>query len=169
MLRSIVCALCLLLVIPLAASAHNALHADLWNGQQIAWRDVRSGIEESSRTGRPALMVFHTTWCSVCKRYRQIFKNPQIVSASRDFVMILVDADVDPEVNKAFSKSGSYVPRTLFLDARGKTSSLLVGRDSRYPHTLDVDHPDELLALMNTAKRYYRISPQKPPLPESRT
>ncbi|MBA2125774.1 hypothetical protein DLM45_05985 [Hyphomicrobium methylovorum] len=169
MLRSIVCALALLIAVPFAAIARPAPHADLWNGKDIAWRDVRSGISESAQTGRPAIMVFHTTWCSVCKRFRLLFKNPEIVAASKDFVMILVDADVDREVNGIFSKDGNYVPRTIFMDANGKVSNTLVGRDRQYPHTLDVDRPDELLALMKRARGLGGTAPKAPPSTESRT
>ena len=100
MFRSIICAACLFLAIPLAASARTADHAELWNGAEINWRDSRSGIYEASKTGRPVIMVFHATWCPVCKRFREVFKDPGIVAASRDFVMILVDADAEKRTQR---------------------------------------------------------------------
>jgi len=144
------------------ADARTAQHAGEWNGAEINWRDARSGIYESSRTGRPVLMVFHTTWCSVCKRFRAVFKDPAIVEQSRNFVMILVDADVDKELNGAFAPDGVYVPRTLFLDSDGNVSAKLAGSDPQYPHSLNVDSPDELLALMKKARRVFDIAPTPP-------
>jgi len=163
MIRSIVCAACLLLAVPLAALARTPDHADLWNGAEINWRDARSGIYEASKTGRPVIMVFHATWCAVCKRFREVFKDPAIVAASRDFVMILVDADAEKQINGAFSPDGTYVPRTLFIDSDGNVSDKLVGPDPQYPHTVDVDKPDELLALMKKARQVFDVAPETPP------
>lgn len=134
------------------AYAATAQHADLFNGAEINWRDPKSGIYEASKTGRPVIMVFHATWCKACKRYRDVFKNPAIVEAAKDFVMILVDAEQDKEVNGAFAPDGTYVPRTLFIDPEGNVSDQLVGKDPQYPHTIDIEQPDELLALMNKAR-----------------
>ncbi|MBN9247958.1 MAG: thioredoxin family protein, partial [Hyphomicrobium sp.] len=86
MIRPIVCAALLLAALPLAALARTANHAGDWNGAEINWRDARSGIYEASKTRRPVLMVFHATWCSFCKRFRKVFKDPAVVAASRDFV-----------------------------------------------------------------------------------
>ncbi len=167
MLRPIVCAFCLLLAVPFAALARAPDHASEWNGAEINWRDARSGIYESSKTGRPVIMVFHATWCSVCKRFKQVFKDPAVVAASRDFVMILVDADAEKELNGAFSPDGSYVPRTLFIDSNGNVSNKLVGPDPQYPHTVDVDKPDELLALMKKARQVFDAAPAATaPLPD---
>ncbi len=107
-------------------------------------------------------MIFHATWCSVCKRFREVFKDPAVVAASRDFVMILVDADAEKEINGAFQPDGSYVPRTLFIDSEGNVSDKLVGSDPQYPHSVDVDKPDELLALMKKARHVFDVAPAAP-------
>jgi thiol:disulfide interchange protein len=163
MSRSIVCAVCLLLALPFAAFARTPNYAGEWNGAEINWRDARSGIYEASKTGRPVIMVFHATWCSVCKRFREVFKDPAIVAAARDFVMILVDADAEKEINGAFSPDGTYVPRTLFIDSEGNVSEKLVGPDPQYPHTVDVDRPNGLLALMKKAREVFNVAPATPP------
>jgi protein-disulfide reductase (glutathione) len=126
--------------------------ADLFNGVEIDWRDARTGIYEAAKTHTPAIVVFHATWCSVCKRYRSVFKDPRIVAAAHDFVMILIDADRERSLNGAFSPDGTYVPRTLFIDPDGNISDALVGKDPQYPHTIDADSPEELLSLMRKAK-----------------
>jgi protein-disulfide reductase (glutathione) len=164
-------ALFTLLALPIAALARAPDHAGEWNGGEINWRDARSGIYESAKTGRPVLMVFHATWCTVCKRFRAVFKDPAIVAASRDFVMILVDADKEKEINGAFQPDGSYVPRTLFIDTEGNVSDKLTGSDPQYPHSVDVDKPGELLALMQKARRIYDIAPPDtaPPSGDSHT
>ena len=159
MIRSLAAATFLLFAMFASAHARAPDHADEWNGSEINWRDARAGIYESSKRGRPVLMVFHATWCTVCKRFRAVFKDPAIVAASRDFVMILVDADKEKEINGAFQPDGSYDPRTLFIDSQGNVSDKLVGSDPQYPHSVDVDKPDELLALMHKARKVFDIAP----------
>ncbi len=146
-------ALFALIFFPLAlANAGTANHADVFNGAEINWRDAKSGIYEATKTSKPVIMVMHATWCSACKRYRSVFNDPGVVAASKDFVMILVEADKEKELNSAFSPDGTYVPRTMFVDPEGNVSATLVGKDAQYPHTIDVDDPAELLSLMKRAK-----------------
>lgn len=119
------------------SSARTPEMADVWNGAEINWRDIRSGIYEASKSGRMAVMVFHAPWCTACKKYRAVFKDPRIVEASKNFVMILIDADADKMTNGAFSPDGTYVPRTLFVTSEGDVSTTLVGKDRsiRIPST----------------------------------
>ena len=127
--------------------------ADAWNGSQINWRDLKSGIREASQTSKPVIMVFHASWCSACKKYREVFKNPDIVGASRDFVMILVDADADKVANGAFAPDGTYVPRTIFLTSDGDIRTDLKGTtDPEHPQTIDINGPAELLSLMRKGR-----------------
>lgn len=152
MSRLFAAALALLLALPaVTSSARTPELADAWNGAEINWRDIRSGIYEASKSGKMAVMVFHATWCSACKKYRAVFKDPRVVEASKNFVMILIDADADKMTNGAFSPDGTYVPRTLFVTSDGDISTTLVGKDPQYPHTIDINTPDELLALMQKA------------------
>jgi protein-disulfide reductase (glutathione) len=144
--------LALALLLPVTTALAAPDHADLFNGAEINWRDPKSGIYEASKSGKPVILVFHATWCSACKRYRAVFQNPGIVAASKDFVMILADADKEKELNGAFAPDGAYVPRTLFIDSEGEVSESFVGKDAKYPHSIDVDDPSELLALMLKAK-----------------
>jgi protein-disulfide reductase (glutathione) len=144
------------------SSARTPEMADVWNGAEINWRDIRSGIYEASKSGRMAVMVFHAPWCTACKKYRAVFKDPRIVEASKNFVMILIDADADKMTNGAFSPDGTYVPRTLFVTSEGDVSTTLVGKDPQYPHTIDINSPDELLSLMQKAAPASPSSPAAP-------
>ena len=152
MLRLIQILVTAMLLMPLPVRASSPESADMFNSAEINWRDPKSGIYEASKSNKPVIMVMHATWCSACKKYREVFKNPGIVAAAKDFVMILVDADKDKEVNGAFSPDGTYVPRTLFIDPEGNVSETYVGKDPKFPHTIDNTSADELLALMLRAK-----------------
>lgn len=156
-----------LLIFPLAASAHQPNHADLWNGAEINWRDIKGGIYEASQTGKPVVMVFHATWCSACKKYRSVFQDKAIIEVAKDFVMILIDGDAEKEINSAFSPDGTYVPRTIFLDAVGNIRSEFKGEgDPKYPHSIDVNGPAELLALMEKARTAMKPGSSTPPADE---
>jgi protein-disulfide reductase (glutathione) len=153
-----------LALLPVTATARAPDLADAWNGAEIAWRDIGAGIKESVKTGKPVIMVFHAPWCSACKKYRAVFKDPSIVEAARDFVMILIDADADKYANGAFSPDGTYVPRTLFLDTDGNVRTEFRSNDPEHPHSVDIDSPDELLALMKKAAK--SLSQAAAPVPK---
>lgn len=146
------------------ASAAPPPMAELWNGAEIAWRNVGPGIQESTRTGKTVVMVFHASWCASCKRYRQVWKDPGVVAAARDLVMILVDVDTEPNANGAFSPDGTYVPRTIFYSPEGDVMKDLRGKDPEYPHTIDLDDPAELRTLMQKAAK----STAAPAMPDKR-
>lgn len=135
--------------------------AELWNGAEIAWQNVGPGIQESTRTGKTVVMVFHASWCASCKRYRQVWRDPGVVAASRDLVMILVDVDSEPTANGAFSPDGTYVPRTIFYSPEGDVMTDLRGKDPEYPHTIDLDDPAELRTLMQKAAKTTAAAPDK--------
>ena len=147
-----------------AVSAAQPRMAELWNGAQIDWRDVGPGIRESNQTGKPVIMLFHASWCGSCKRYREVWKDPGVVAASKNFVMVLVDVDSDPDANGAFSPDGTYVPRTIFYTSEGDVMKDVRGKDPEYPHTIDLDDPTELRTLMEKATS----SPHKPAAPDRR-
>jgi thiol:disulfide interchange protein len=142
-------------------SARTPELADVWNGAEIAWRDIGSGIKEATRTGKPVIMLMHASWCPSCKRYREVFKDRGVVEAARAFVMILIDVDKDPDANSAFSPDGTYVPRTIFMDAEGNIQSSIKGADPEYPHSIDIDGPGELFSLMQKAKALLATEPRR--------
>ncbi len=123
------------------------------NGSEIVWQNVGPGIQDRPARVRPVVMVFHASWCTSCKRYRQVWKDPGVVAASRDLVMILVDVDTEPTANGAFSPDGTYVPRTIFIRRKAMSMKDLRGKDPEYPHTIDLDDPTELRTLMQKAAK----------------
>jgi thioredoxin-like negative regulator of GroEL len=143
--------LLVLMLVGTPAAARSPDLADVWNGAEIVWRDMSSGVKESVRTGKPVLMVFHATWCKVCVHFRAVFKDSGIVAASRNLVMILVDVDKEPDVNGAFAPDGGYVPRTVFIDPEGNVIEALQSANPQYRYSADVDGPDELRSLMRRA------------------
>ncbi len=141
--------LAVILLAPGLSTAREPEAADAWNGSQINWRSMQRGVKEATATGKTVVLVFHASWCSSCKKYREVFKDPGVVEASRGYVMVLVDVDKEPQVNGAFAPDGSYVPRTLFITPEGDVRTDLTGKtDPEHPHTIDITGPGELLSLM---------------------
>jgi thioredoxin-like negative regulator of GroEL len=151
--------LTLLLCAAAPVSARAPEMAELWNGQEVAWRDMGTGVKESIETQKTVLIVFHATWCQVCRKFREVFKDRDIVEASRDLVMILIDVDKDPDINGAFAPDGGYVPRTVFLDPEGNVRDDLQSSNPKYRYSADVDGPAELLSLMRRAAAKSQIAP----------
>lgn len=141
--------------------------AEAWNGGEIDWRDIRSGIREATVNKKTVIMVFHAPWCQSCKKYRSVFRDARIVTESKKFVMILIDADADKMSNGAFSPDGTYVPRTIFLNSDGDVLDKYVSKDPKYPHSLDINSPEELLSLMQRAAG--DLAPAPPPAGQGRT
>ena len=135
----------------LPASARTPDLAEAWNGAEIQWHDMTSGVPEAERTGKTALLVFHATWCQVCRQLRAVFKDPEIVAASRDLVMILIDVDKDPDLNSSFAPDGGYVPRTVFVDPQGEVIESLQSANPKYRYSAEPSGPAELLSLMRRA------------------
>lgn len=126
--------------------------AENWNAPAITWHSLKTGIPEAGRSGKTVMMVFHAPWCTACAKYRAVFKDERVIAASKDLVMILVDADADKVANGAFAPDGTYVPRTIFVSPDGDVRSDLTGKsDPKHPHTVDIEKPDEVLALMQKA------------------
>lgn len=135
--------------VPASATAPGA---ENWNAPAIAWQSLKNGIPEAARTGKTVMMVFHAPWCTACAKFRSVFKDERVVAASKDVIMVLIDADADKVANGAFAPDGTYVPRTIFMTPDGDVRSDLVGKsDPKHPHTIDIEKPDELLALMQKA------------------
>ncbi|MFM7085368.1 MAG: thioredoxin family protein [Hyphomicrobium sp.] len=123
--------------------------ASAWNGKEISWNDLRTGVPEATQSGKTVMMVFYTSWCTSCRKYRSLFSDKRVVEAAQKLVMILIDADEDKMANGAYSPDGTYVPRTIFLTPDGDVRDDLVGKtDQEHPHSIDITNPDELLSLM---------------------
>lgn len=153
MYRAVIASAILFTLVDAAANAKSAKPegADLWNGSQIAWRSPAEGLAEAKRDGKVVLAIVVTDWCPVCRRYRNVFKDPKIVAASRDVAMILVDADHDADGDRAFAPEEQYVPRTVFVDANGRVIDALKRKGRENVHYVDSDSPGELLGLLKRA------------------
>jgi thiol:disulfide interchange protein len=85
------------------------------------------GRAESVRQSKPMLLFFTADWCAYCRQMAaEAFTHPQVVSLSKHFVCVLIDADSEPEVCRQFEVTG--YPTIQFLSPRGVPLNRMVGK-----------------------------------------
>ena len=124
-----------------------------WNAAKIDWQNIDTGLSRAKIERKPICLVFHTTWCPHCRAYSHVFDDERIVERARDFIMIRVDADTDPVMDKRYSPDGRYVPRTYFLSADGVVDASIHAPQPKHRFNYDDDDPSPLLASMDVAAR----------------
>lgn len=123
-----------------------------WNDSQLTWLDHARGLVEAKRTGKPMMVVVHTTWCPYCKQYRTLFSDPKVVKAAQGLVLVMVDRDKEKALANGLGPPGqTYVPRTLFLTPDGVLMADVANGTGDRSHLVDYYDPDELLGLMAKA------------------
>lgn len=124
--------------------------ADGWN-EDIAWRGLEEGLQESKSSGMPMMMVVHTSWCGNCTKLKGTFNaDDKLASLSEQFVMVHVDQDQHPEA-KLYGPDGDYIPRVMFLDTEGNIDQGLQNpnRPSKYRYFYTPQ--EDLVATMRRA------------------
>jgi thiol:disulfide interchange protein DsbD len=90
----------------------------------IAWVPyTEENLAAAAASGRPVFIDTYADWCIPCKELdRKTFNRPEVVSASRDFVMLRADltSSKDPGVKEFYKKFGIRgVPTLIFLEPGG--------------------------------------------------
>jgi protein-disulfide reductase (glutathione) len=118
-------------------------------GKAVAWRKFDVAMDEAKASGKPIMMVVHTSWCGRCKALKPSFKQPEIASLSKEFVMVNVDQDRVPAA-AAYAPDGEYIPRVMFFSPEGELDAELTnGRGGKYSYFYTP--MDDLSLSMKTA------------------
>ena len=125
--------------------------AEGWNNDAIEWLDFEDGAAQQKKTGKPMLVVIHTTWCPFCKKYSRQFYDPRVVERAKSFVMVMMDRDLEKAETAKLGPGLNYMPRTLFFAPDGTMRPEIKGANPEFPHWLNHDSPDELFAAMTAA------------------
>ena len=124
-----------------------------WNDDGINWYSYEEGLKEAKASNKPIFSVFYTNWCPHSHAYSALFYDRSVVQQSKNFVMVKIDRDQQPDVNLKYGAHGIYIPRTVFLDSDGGAKYQINSGRQEYPHFIDYASPDELLQLMQDSLR----------------
>ncbi len=94
----------------------------------ITWtRSYAAAQREAKRTGKLIMVDFYTDWCTYCKVLdRDVFTAPAVVTASRKFVNVKLNAEKEG-LQSARSLGVTSFPRLFFLKADGTVVSSIRG------------------------------------------
>lgn len=121
-------------------------------GSTIAWVPYEGAFARAASENKPVVIVMTAGWCEHCRTYQGVLADPEVVALSRRFVMVRVDIDAEPAVNRRHAPDGTYVPRTLFFAPDGTPRpELHATHRERFVHFLNTTDPSELLGLMRRA------------------
>ena len=111
----------------------------------IQWMDdYEEGMENASESGRPAMVYFHTGWCSYCEKMENdTFSTERISINSRQFTAIVVDGDERQDLVDEYGIDG--YPTVVFVDEEENELHRAVG----------YRNADDFRADMNTALGNY--------------
>lgn len=143
-----------------AAPAHDGQD---WNDAQISWQSYQQGVATAKAQHKPICLVFFATWCPHCKNFSKVFDDPRVVARAKQFVMVRLDSDREPELNTRYSPDGQYIPRTFFLSSDGTLDPSVAAPRPRFRYFYDEKDPASLLDGMQRALA--RLDPPGAPAP----
>jgi thiol:disulfide interchange protein len=94
---------------------------------QITWlTDLNMAMQQAKQLNKPLLVDFYAHWCGHCMEMeRTTWKDPAVIAASVNFVMVKQDIDKTPDEAQKYKVDG--VPTMIFMDANGKVTHQQVG------------------------------------------
>jgi len=122
-----------------------------WNDKAVGWQAYDAGLARAKQEKKPIMLVVYTEWCPHCTNYSKLFHDPAVVDKTRQFVMIRVDKDEQPEISKSHAPDGEYIPRTYFLSPDGVLDPSLAAQRDRYRYFYNESDPKDVLAAMDSA------------------
>src|SRR4029450_11409143 len=137
--------------VALALSLATAHAGGDWNDKGIAWQAYDAGLTKAKQDKKPVMLVVFTEWCPHCQNYSKLFHDPKVVEKSKQFVMIRVDKDKQPDVSKKNSPDGENIPRTYFLSSPGVVAPHPAAKRDRYRYFYNESDPNDVLAAMDSA------------------
>ena len=121
---------------PLARMHYTADVVDADKYTVMTIEDVQTAIDNAA--GKPVMLDFYADWCSSCKIMdATTFKDPNVVEALKNFVVLKIDITANTPANKALlNKYGVIAPPTfVFFNSQGEEliKNRIVGETSAKP------------------------------------
>ncbi len=124
-----------------------------WNFPQLPWSTKTSALSRMKSAGKPGLVVIKGEWCPHCRKYAQLFSDPEVAKLTTNFELILLESDSKEAAQ--WRKTGTYVPRTLFLNPQGQLDPSFAGPNPRFPYFFSANDKAEFVSAMNQARIKY--------------
>ena len=131
-----------------------------WNDKGIAWQAFEAGLAKAKQEKKPVMLIVFTEWCPHCTSYSKLFHDQKVVEKSRQFVMVRVDKDKQPDVSRKHAPDGEYIPRTYFLSPDGVLDPALDAKRDKYRYFYNESDPTEVLAGMDAALAKLNAKPK---------
>lgn len=91
------------------------------------WHDNLEEAMKEAKSSRKMIMIdFNATWCGPCQQMKNsVFPSAAFQNAAKDFVLVDIDTDKQPEIASKYGASS--IPDFRFLTADGKEVHQVVG------------------------------------------
>ena len=122
-----------------------------WNDKAVGWQAYDAGLARAKQDKKPVMLIIYTEWCPHCTNYSKLFHDQAVIDKTRQFVMVRVDKDKQPEISKTHAPDGEYIPRTYFLSSDGVLDPSLAAARDKYRYFYNESDPKDVLAAMDTA------------------
>uniref|UniRef100_A0A914KYE9 Thioredoxin domain-containing protein n=1 Tax=Meloidogyne incognita TaxID=6306 RepID=A0A914KYE9_MELIC len=132
---------------------------DLSNGfgTDIDWVQWNDAVSIALDLNKPIFLLIHKTWCGACQALKKSFassnKREELVELSKQFVMVNVEDDDEPE-EEEYAPDGRYIPRLFILNKEGHP--LTVDNAKNYPKNKQYfpQVPDVIIAMKLGLKKF---------------
>lgn len=95
----------------------------LYHPQGIKWLTYSNSVlKQAENTGKPVIIDFYADWCMSCVQLdKKVFRDPKVISISKDFIMIRVDLTHQVPYQKALLKRFDIkgLPAVVFVTKKG--------------------------------------------------
>lgn len=117
-----------------AAGSQAAADPITWD-TPIQWTPWDSAVAKATAENKPICLVVYADWCPKCRALAPLFKDPKLLAAANDAVMVLQNHDEKPDwLDQRFGEFGNYVPRIFFLDKAGNVDRSITSGHPRFPY-----------------------------------
>lgn len=82
--------------------------------------NLQSGLREVLCTGRPGMVVVHTSSCNTCRVLWLKFLLSLEIETLSNFFVIMNLIDENMPTDEKWCPDGAYIPRIFFLDPKGR-------------------------------------------------
>lgn len=116
-------------VVPPRSADQSPKPASVTRGGMEFIQGYDRGFQLAQEQKKPMLLFFTATWCRYCHEMeRDAFVQTDVIQLSKEFVCVLVDADLESSVCGDFGVRG--YPTVQFVSPDGVKLNRLVGRSS---------------------------------------